>query len=108
MCACVPVTDSPVLGCGILLVYLHVCIAHVNACLLCVNECVLKLFLETAAVESIIRSASTDIPRMPNLVSDPGGENIAEIIETDAHAEEVAFHHLFQRANCIQWGHIPL
>lgn len=71
----------------------------------------LKLFLETAAVESIIHSASTDIPRMPSSVSDPSGESIGETKETGTHThtqEEVAFHHLFQRANCIQWGHILL
>lgn len=49
------------------------------------RECVLELFLETAAVESIIRSASTDIPRMPRSVSDPSGENIAETKEIDTH-----------------------
>lgn len=83
-CACVTVTHRPVPGCVVFPIYM--CGAHVSTCLvvcrLCV--CVLKLFLETAAVGGrvrrggIIRSTSTDIPRMPSSVSDPCGENIAE------------------------------
>lgn len=94
-------TYTPVLGCAIS--YLHVC----SSCEHTFGVYVLELFLETAAVEGIMQSANTDIPRMPSSVSDPGGGNIAETKDTHTW-EEVAFHHLFQRANCTQWGHILL
>lgn len=69
----------------------------------CVFECVLELFLETAAVGSIIRSGSADIPRMPSRASDPGGENIGETKETDTR-EEVAFHRFFRRGQLRSAG----
>lgn len=48
-----------------------------------VFEHVKELFLETAAVGSIIRSAGKDIPRMPSSGSDLFGESFAET--KDAH-----------------------
>lgn len=97
---------------------MYVCVAHASGCrvhvcvCVCVCVCVhvvLKLFLEAAAVESINHSARTDIPRMPSLVSDPSGENIGQTRKTHTHKqEEVAFHHLFRRATCIQRGRIVL
>lgn len=66
---------------------IYICVGHVNTAGVCVCVCVrvLKLFLETAAVKSIIGSASTNIPRMPSSVSDPSGETTAETKEIDTH-----------------------